>query len=258
MIITNYAYNSNVAGHYFGGITNPLQWIQPHTMRGYFYRDSVMVGTGGGTNIVYKDSFPTGTNPPYSIVMGDKGAVISATTTLDNTSSLNGSASSGINLLSSLTGIGELTASASLITSMNASIAGSGTLVGSLVGTIALNAVLTGEGNVSASLGLIANMLVDIDGAGSLTAALRGTLDLDANIYVNQSEAEVQQIVAAVWNAIAADFNAAGTMGNKLNSAGSSGDPWSTILPGTYTGDEAGALLLAYLKKIKAISSANL
>jgi len=36
------------------------------------------------------------------------------------------------------------------------------------------------------------------------------------------------------------------------------GDPWSTDLPAAYSGDQAGYLLLAYLKKIKAISSANL
>jgi len=101
-------------------------------------------------------------------------------------------------------------------------------------------------------------MNAGLSGSGSISAELKGTLSMSASIYVNQSEATVQQIVEGVWNAIAADFNTAGTMGNKLNSAGSGGDPWSTDLPGTYTGDQAGALLLAYLKKIKAISSANL
>jgi hypothetical protein len=37
-----------------------------------------------------------------------------------------------------------------------------------------------------------------------------------------------------------------------------SNDVWSTDLPDSYTADQAGYLLLAYLKKIKAISSANL
>jgi hypothetical protein len=32
----------------------------------------------------------------------------------------------------------------------------------------------------------------------------------------------------AVWEALAADHNAAGTMGAKLNAAGSASDPWST------------------------------
>lgn len=35
------------------------------------------------------------------------------------------------------------------------------------------------------------------------------------------------QVADAVWNSVSSSYNAAGTTGNKLNSAGSSGDPWS-------------------------------
>jgi hypothetical protein len=57
----------------------------------------------------------------------------------------------------------------------------------------------------------------------------------------------------APWGAIAADNNAPGTMGNKLNSASAAGDPWTAEIPGTYVDGSAGAML----EKIKKIIKDN-
>lgn len=53
----------------------------------------------------------------------------------------------------------------------------------------------------------------------------------------------VAQIADGVWDEASADHNAAGTMGNKLNSAASAGDPWTTSLPGAYAGGTAGKIV---------------
>jgi hypothetical protein len=84
---------------------------------------------------------------------------------------------------------------------------------------------------------------------------------MEADIYVNQSEATVQQLVEGVWNAIAADFNNPGTTGQALGAAGSAGDPWITTLPGAYTGDQAGAIvdrLETLVAQIKTLTLVNL
>jgi len=47
----------------------------------------------------------------------------------------------------------------------------------------------------------------------------------------------------AVWDATAASHNTAGTTGNKLNSAASAGDPWTTAIPGAYAAGSAGYIL---------------
>jgi len=209
---------------------------------------------------IKRDGFPTGTNIPYSIIMGDKGALLSSTTTISGTGVIVSGLAMGKACEAALTGTGTISAaSLSLVTQLAAALSGTGTItVANLVGVVALQSSLTGTGTLTAGINVIAFMTAALEGDGTLTADLKGTLSMSAAIYVNQSEATVQQIVDAVWNAIAADYNTAGTMGNKMNSAGSAGDPWSTDLPGTYTADQAGAILLAYLKKIKAISSANL
>lgn len=256
MLICNYSYINQICGHNHSGVTNPVWVIRADTMRGYYgkaqYEDI--------QEQIKRDGFPTGTNNPYAIIMGDKGALLSSTTTANGTGTIVSGLSMGKACEAALTGSGTITdANLSLIVQLAAALSGSGTItVASLVGVVALQSSLTGTGSLTAGLNVIAFMNAGLTGNGTITAELKGTLSMSAAIYVNQSEATVQQIVEGVWNAIAADFNTAGTMGNKLNSAGSAGDPWSTDLPGTYTADQAGYLLLAYLKKIKAISSANL
>ncbi len=256
MLICNYSYVNQICGHNHSGITNPVWIIAPHRMRGYYgkaqYEDI--------QEQIKRDGFSTGTNIPYSIIMGDKGALLSSTTTISGTGVIVSGLAMGKACEAALTGTGTISAaSLSLVTQLAAALSGTGTItVANLVGVVALQSSLTGTGTLTAGINVIAFMTAALEGDGTLTADLKGTLSMSAAIYVNQSEATVQQIVDAVWNAIAADYNTAGTMGNKMNSAGSAGDPWSTDLPGTYTADQAGAILLAYLKKIKAISSANL
>ena len=50
-------------------------------------------------------------------------------------------------------------------------------------------------------------------------------------------------IADAVWDETIGDHLAAGSTGAALNAAGSAGDPWTTPLPGSYTGNQAGKIL---------------
>jgi hypothetical protein len=50
-------------------------------------------------------------------------------------------------------------------------------------------------------------------------------------------------VAAAVWDAVASNYDDAGSMGALLNDAGASGDPWSTSLPGAYGSGTAGYIL---------------
>lgn len=44
------------------------------------------------------------------------------------------------------------------------------------------------------------------------------------------TELSAEGLAAAVWEALATDFNNAGTMGEKLNDAGAAGNPWAALL----------------------------
>lgn len=65
-------------------------------------------------------------------------------------------------------------------------------------------------------------------------------------------------IAAAVWDEPIASHLTAGSTGNKLNSAASAGDPWTTTLPGSYTGSQAGAILPAIKTKTDSITGQSL
>jgi len=243
MLICNYSYINQICGHNHSGITNPCQFISPHTMRGYYGKAQ----TDDNIEQIKRDSFPTGTNIPYSIIMGDSGALLSATNQLEGVGSQVSGLSMGINILSSLTGSGTISAAnLSLITQLAATLSGSGTItVASLVGITSLASSISSTGSLTAGLNVVAFMNSVLAGTSSVTAALRGTLSMEAHIYVNQSEETVQQIVDGVWNALAASYNATGTMGEKMNDAGSASNPWTEVLEGAYTAGEMLKLLTA-------------
>ncbi len=254
MLICNYSYINQICGHNHSGVTNPVWVIAPHRMRGYYGKaqyESLQ-------EQVKRDSFPTGTNNPYAIIMGDKGALLSSTTTISGDSDLTANASQGINIEGALSGTSSVTSSLSLVTALNASLTGVGTLTASLVGSVALNAALSGTSNVTAGLGLIANMVSTIAGTSSVSANLKGTLSMEAAIYVNESEFTVTQLVDAMWNAVAADYNNSGTMGELLNGAGGGATPsviadavWDEILSAHNISGSTGEKLSKLLEKIQ-------
>lgn len=241
MLIRNkVTYDGNILGVQHSGITIPLKMFKPQSLRNSFAQSD---NTNAEQN--KRDSLPTGTNPPYSYVMADKGSLLSTTTTINGEAELTGYAVQGVNLESTIAGLGELsTASLSLIVSLASNMAGVGDIsAAGLVGTVGLAAGLTGVGNLTAGLSLITSMTSVLEGTGGLAANLKGTLTLEADIYVNQSEATVQQIVEGVWNALTSVYNNPGTMGEAMAAAGSAGDPWITNLPGAYGSGSAGHIL---------------
>lgn len=240
MLITNYSSIFKVLGRQFGGLTSPLVYRKPEVMRNFYTQSD-------NTNIeqIKRDSFPTGTNPPYCYILGNKGSLLSATTLLNGEGSITTNLSSGINIESALTGSGTITdAQLSLIISLTSNLSGSGTITtANLVGIVSLASSLAGTGSLTAGLNVIAFMNSVLAGTGSLNADLRGKLSMSANIYVNQSEETVQQIVDGVWNALTINYNNPGTTGEALNAAGTAGDPWLTPLPGAYGVGTAGYII---------------
>jgi len=240
MLIANYSYINQICGHNHSGITNPCQFIRPHVMRGYYtYADA-----GPNTEQIKRDSFPTGTNPPYSLVMGDKGTLLSSTTTIDGESEFNiTSLAMGLAAASDLEGNGDITsASLSLIIQLACNILASGDISAGLVGKLEMASALAGSGDLTASLNLIAFVVSELTGSGTMSGTFFGTASLASDIS-SSSTLSPENLAAAVWNSIAASFNTAGTMGNKMNSAASAGDPWGTVLPGSYLSTEAGGIL---------------
>jgi hypothetical protein len=152
-------------------------------------------------------------------------------------------------------GAGVLEASGGLLAGLVVNLSGSGNLT--LLGGGLLEAIvaMAGQGLLSGALGATAGLTVNITGIGTLTASPKGTGEMVLEIFVNESQASVDQIVAAIWSALAADYNESGTMGQKLNGAGSAGDPWTTDLTPYNTANTAGKVLKEAKKAAKDAAS---
>lgn len=138
----------------------------------------------------------------------------------------------------------------------------------------ALSLVIEAEGSWSATItgdGLVLALTIGLGGTGtwaltgdgvnlasivpadgSWSAALTGSADLRSRLslageFTPFTELSPQSLADAVWSAIAADNNQTGSMGEKLNGAGSAGNPWTETIEGSLSAASVLRILLAVL-----------
>ena len=145
-----------------------------------------------------------------------------------------------------LTGSGDLTAVGSLIVQLVAAITGSGTVsVADLKAFLQLAAAISGSGVAAGTATGAGALLAALTGASSLSPTLTGTGALDADLVVTGTGLTTANVGEAVWSALAAANNTAGTMGEKLNDAGSAANPWTEVIESGYTAAEILRLIAA-------------
>lgn len=88
--------------------------------------------------------------------------------------------------------------------------------------------------------------IVDAVGTAGIQFALSATIkalgELAGDI-TPFTELSPQSLSAAVWNALTSQYAEAGSFGAAMAAAGSAGDPWATVLPGSYGAEQAGAVI---------------
>jgi hypothetical protein len=94
------------------------------------------------------------------------------------------------------------------------------------------------------------SMIIPLAGIGTIELTgisdLRGKLSLSGE-WTPYTTLSPENLAAAVWNAVAASYNTSGSMGEKLNDAGSASNPWTEVLEGTYTAAELLRIMSAAL-----------
>ena len=226
----------NTGGDSTSGLTiNRSNFNQAGDSRGRFYGETWLTGTADRFGV------PSGYSGSYTWVKPQEPGGIGSNVGLQGVGGASASGALGVNVVSILAGSGDITsANLGLILSAVAILSGLGGLSADIIGALNASATLAGQGNFTASLGALAGAVSALTGSGSLTGSPTAKASLSSDIYVNQSTATVNDIVAGVWNAVASGFNTSGSMGQKLNGAGSAGDPWTTDLSGYNTAGTAG------------------
>lgn len=245
MLLGNFQQVSANPGRAIGLSNSPVYWRHFGSINNFYYGDSHVAGETD------KSARPNGYAGEYAWHLSPKAGGLSSYNEVNGTGTLTvSSLALGKAVAATLAGVGTINSgSLSLISSMAVAIAGSGTLSASMVGVVNMACGLAGSGDVTAAMGALAFCVAALSGSGSLASDLRGKLSMSSDIYVNQAEETVQQIVDAVWNALAAEYDLTGTMGEKLNGAGSAGDPWTTDLSSYNTAQTAGKILKDKLSK---------
>jgi len=113
---------------------------------------------------------------------------------------------------------------------------------------VSMSATVSGEGFLTPDAEVGKTLGATVTGVGNLSVDARNIVRLEAVIDAG-ARPSAFDIAQEVWQSQKSVYNAPGTMGNAVNSAGSSGDPWSTDLDaGSYPPGSAGY----YLKQMSA------
>jgi len=230
---------TNTGGDSTSGLTGlRSNWNTAGVSRGRFYGENWLQGTAD------RFGLPSGYASPYSWVLPPKSGGIGSNTGISGLGSFSGDGAMGVNLSVNMDGFGEISNfQMGLIISAILSISSIGGLSATAQGALSGAMTMAGSGDFAGAIGALAGVVMEINGTGSMTSDMTALGNMTLDIYVNQSTATVNELVDGVWNALAADFNTSGTMGQKLNGAGSAGDPWTTDLDPYTTPGTAGELM---------------
>lgn len=108
-----------------------------------------------------------------------------------------------------------------------------------------MTVAFSGEGAFSPNAQHAYTMTVAFLGEGTLSLTAE-QLEQAAVAFDSGTRPSAFDIAQEVWQAQAGSYNATGTMGEKLNDAGSVANPWTEVIESGYTAAEILRLLAAY------------
>jgi hypothetical protein len=182
-------------------------------------------------------ALPNGAYPSLTWFIPQQAGQIGSSNQIYGLGSIVASLAGARNATADLTGSGTVTnAFLSLIADLIASLTGAGDISPppNLLALLSLSGNLTGAGAITAVLEAIASVQADLSGTGTLTLVPYAVGELSADI-TGESVLSPQNLAAAVWQALAAQYNDPGTMGNKLNLASSGGIDYDTLAQAVWT-----------------------
>jgi len=194
-----------------------------------------------------KVGLPSGNRHPNVWMMPQKAGALAARNSVTGTGDVSDADVWAVKLAeASISGSGSLTATGGLIVQLVAAVTGSGAVSAADVKAfLQLAAALSGSGVAAGSATGLGALIAALTGASDLDATLTGTGAMAADLVVTGTGLTTANVGEAVWSALASANNTAGTMGEKLNDAGSAANPWTEVIESGYTAAEILRLLAA-------------
>ncbi len=239
---------ARVAGMQYAGASAYLSAI-PSALRSNFAGTNRQRNLTAGEGITDDTvGLPLGCRHPVAWMMPQKAGALSARNKLTGSGSVSGTALAVRLALADLAGSGDISdALGGLIVQALADLTGSGDISdANLQAFLAAVASLTGSGGItSANASGLGELIGAIGGTGEASATLTAIGELIAALTVTGTGLSTANVGEAVWGALAAANNGAGTMGEKLNDAGSGSNPWTEVIESGYTAAQILRLIAA-------------
>lgn len=239
MILANYAQqNRNCVREWGKAFTNPFSQFKPQVFCNYWTPDDTAIESD-------YSSFSHGYNTSAAWWQAKSSGGLASGYGTIGSGTISADALAVKLAEAALSGDGTLTAVGGLIVQLIASVAGDGTISSAnLQAFLTAAANLTGSGSITANRTALGALIAALTGSGDADGStVTATGALDADITVTGTGLTTANVGPAVWASIAAANNTPGTMGEKLNDAGSAANPWTEALPGAYVAGTAGYIL---------------
>lgn len=244
MLLGNYAQVNRNTGCDLGpAFSNPFGRFKATLFPSFYTGDHVVAGETD------RSAFPNGYSGVYAWWPAPKPGGIGSHNAISGSVVVVGSVAGGVNGEAALAGSGDLTGIGQLIVSLAAALSGSGGVSNAdLVAYLQLAATLAGSGDLAGSASALASAAAVLEGEGGASATATATGALAAAITVVGAGLTTGNVGQAVWSALAATNNDAGTMGEKLNDAGSAANPWTEVIESGLTAAEVLRLIAAAMQ----------
>lgn len=149
---------------------------------------------------------------------GALNAVLNAEALLAGTGTLTGDIAGVLQAAATLAGVGALSGDITGAINASATLVGSSDMSADIVGAWFMAAELAGSGNVTAAMTAIGHIVSELTGSGTVSAATpTAPGSMSASISVATSDPlSPDSLAAAVWNALVAQYQAAGSFGEAI------------------------------------------
>lgn len=226
---------TSTAGAYAANVINNL------TQSG---RNKNIYVNSGEQTINRSNAVPMGYTHPYNFVMPLKNGGIASFKNISAALSSSMDIAGGVNADATLSALMVLSSAdmgliVSAIANLSASISVTNAELAAVLNMVANGLSATGDLNTPI-LGAIAGIIADLQANGTISSASMinsaGFMSSEITPYTTLSP---ESLAAALLNALLADFNDPGSVGEALNNVGASGNPWASDLasnttPGTF------------------------
>lgn len=209
--------------HGYGG--DPSGWELPRSAGGIAAHStcdgssSLDASIAGGYGIT-ADVAGSGT------LTSDLGALAGLVSAISGLGTIVADIAGSVDASASLSGSGGISdAAMGLLAGLLADLSGSGALASDITAIVNAGASLSGSSSIAAAITAVSDIVASLTGSGSMSSTVSALGQMSADITVGAAADPLSPsaLAAAVWNALAASFNSAGSMGALMNGGAAGG-----------------------------------